>query len=108
VSGPSPVGVPVELWQAVADVADARVRVLEQALVALRAGAADAPARCAEAFDESHKLVGSLDSWGRTGGSGLALRAAGLLEQPRPDVAALADVLGALRRTVDGTAPPAA
>ena len=94
-----------ELWQTVAHVADARVQVLERALRALAAGAADAADRCAEAFDESHKLVGSLDSYGRTGGSALALRAAGLLEQPRPDVAALAQVLASLRSTVDG--PPA-
>ena len=107
-SGPPQAGVPAELWQAVAHVADARVRVLEQALAALQDAAADAPARCAEALDESHKLVGSLDSWARTGGSGLALRAAGLLEQPCPDVAALADVLAALRRTVDGDPPPGA
>lgn len=93
-----------ELWRAVAHVADARVQVLERALRALQAGATDAAARCAEAFDESHKLVGSLDSYGRTGGSALALRAAGLLEQPRPDVAALAQVLLALRSAVDG--PP--
>ena len=91
-----------ELWQGVAHIADARVQVLERALEALGAGAADAAARCAEAFDESHKLVGSLDSYGRTGGSALALRAAELLEQPRPDVAALAQVLISLRSTVDG------
>lgn len=91
-----------ELWRAVAHVAQARLAVLERALAALERGAPEAPARCAEAYDESHKLVGSLDSYGRTGGSGLALRAAGLLEQPHPDAPALAEVLAALRRTVDG------
>ena len=48
--------------------------------------------------------MGSLDSWGRAGGSALALQAAQELAQPRPDPVVLADVLARLRRTVDGPA----
>ena len=91
-----------ELWRGVAHVARARVAVLEDALHSLRRCAPDASARCAAGFEEAHKLVGSLDSFGRTGGSALALQAAVLLEHPAPDADALDAVLGALRRTVDG------
>ncbi len=91
-----------QLWRAVEHVAQARVAVLEDGLLALQVGAPDAGARTAAAFDECHKLVGSLDSYARTGGSALALRAAELFELPAPDLDALADVLVRLRRTVDG------
>lgn len=90
------------LWRAVEHVARARLAVLEQALHALREQAEDAEARSCAAFEECHKLVGSLDSYARTGGSALALQAAQLFEAPAPDTAALADVLARLRRTVDG------
>lgn len=91
------------LWQAVAHVAQERLGVLERALQALLDGDADVVERCAAGAEEAHKLVGSLDSYARTGGSGLALRAATLLESAAPDVAELAEVMGSLRRTVDGT-----
>ncbi len=91
-----------DLWQAVAHVAQERVEVLERALQALLDGDPDAVERCAAGVEEAHKLVGSLDSYARTGGSGLALRAATLLESPAPDVSELAEVMRALRRTVDG------
>ena len=92
------------LWPAVAHVAQARLAVLDDALRALQERAPDAPSRSAAAFEECHKLVGSLDSWGRAGGSALALQAAQELELPRPDPGVLADVLGRLRRIVDGPA----
>ena len=94
-----------QLWQAVEHVAQARLAVLDDALLALQEGAPDAAQRSAAAFEECHKLVGSLDSWGRAGGSALALQAAQELARPRPDPVALADVLARLRRTVDGPAP---
>ncbi len=95
-----------DLWRGVAHVASGRVQVLEAALHAVQVGASDAPQRCAQAFDESHKLVGSLDSFGRTGGSGLALQAARLLDAHLPasassDLDELARVVTALRRTVE-------
>jgi hypothetical protein len=102
VSGGHDADVLAQLWRAVAHVAQARLGVVEDGWRAHRDGAPDAAARAAAAFEECHKLVGSLDSYGRTGGSALALRAAQLLALPRPDVDALADVLGQLRRTVDG------
>ena len=91
-----------ELWRAVEHVARARLAVLDDALRGMQDGAPDSAARSYAAFEECHKLVGSLDSYGRTGGSALALRAAELFEQPHPDLAALAGVLAQLRRTVDG------
>jgi hypothetical protein len=90
------------LWQAVEHVAQARVAVLEDGLLALQVGAPDAGPRSTAAFEECHKLVGSLDSYARTGGSALALQAAELFELPEPDLGVLADVLLRLRRTVDG------
>jgi hypothetical protein len=100
------VGVPDDvltaLWQAVAHVAQGRVSVLEAALRSRVAADADVVARCAAGVEEAHKLVGSLDSYGRTGGSALALRAATLLEAPACDLVELDEVLRALRRTVDG------
>ena len=93
-----------QLWRTVEHVAQGRLAVLEDALRALEGDAADASTRSSAAHEECHKLVGSLDSFARTGGSALALRAAELFEQARPDTAVLADVLARLRRTVDGTA----
>ena len=90
------------LWRDVEHVARARLAVLDDGLRALRDAAPDAARRAAAAHEECHKLVGSLDSYARTGGSALALRAAVLFEQPQPDTSALADVLAQLRRTVDG------
>ena len=90
------------LWQGVVHVAQERVGVLERAVQALLDGDADVGQRCADGVEEAHKLVGSLDSYARTGGSGLALRAATLLEGPAPDVGELGEVVRALRRTVDG------
>lgn len=101
-TGPQEADVLAQLWRAVEHVAQARLAVLEDGLVALREGAPDAGRRASAAFEECHKLVGSLDSYARTGGSALALRAAELFERPDPDTAALADVLARLRRTVDG------
>ena len=91
-----------ELWQSVAHVASQRVGVLERALQALLAGDPSVAERSAAGVEEAHKLVGSLDSYGRTGGSRLALRAATLLESRAPDVVELREVVRALRRAVDG------
>lgn len=91
-----------ELWLAVAHVARERLAVLDDALAGLRRCDADSVSRCSAAFEESHKLVGSLDSYGRTGGSALALQAARLLEQTDPDLDALDDVVRELHRVVDG------
>lgn len=91
-----------ELWRAVEHVAQARLAVLEDAFRALQEQAADAPQRSFAAYEECHKLVGSLDSYARTGGSALALQAAELFEQREPEVAVLEQVLLRLRRTVDG------
>ena len=91
-----------QLWGTVEHVAQGRLTVLEDALRALEDDAPDAGTRSFAAYEECHKLVGSLDSFARTGGSALALRAAELFEQPQPDTAVLADVLARLRRTVDG------
>ncbi|MDP9466451.1 MAG: hypothetical protein M3P31_04320 [Actinomycetota bacterium] len=93
-----------QLWRAVEHVAQGRLAVLEDALCALQEGASDAGQRSFAAFEECHKLVGSLDSYARTGGSALALQAAELFELPQPDTSVLADVLVRLRRTVDGPA----
>ena len=90
------------LWASVAPVALARVQVLEDAVRALEVGAAEAPEACARAYDECHKLVGSLDSWGRTGGSALALRAAQELEAPVPDRVLLRGLAQQLRQVVVG------
>jgi enoyl-CoA hydratase/carnithine racemase len=94
-----------QLWRVVEHVAQARLTVLDDALRALQEQAPDAAQRSAAAFEECHKLVGSLDSWGRAGGSALALQAAQELALPQPDADVLADVLTRLRRTVDGPAP---
>ena len=94
-----------QLWRAVEHVAQARLTVLDDALRALQEQAPDTAQRSAAAFEECHKLVGSLDSWGRAGGSALALQAAQELAQPRPDLVVLADVLVRLRGTVDGPPP---
>ena len=91
-----------QLWRAVEHVAHARLAVLDDGLRAVQEGAPDAGDRAFAAYEECHKLVGSLDSYARTGGSALALRAAGLFEQAQPDASVLADVLAQLRRTVDG------
>jgi hypothetical protein len=91
-----------QLWRAVEHVAQARLAVLEDGLGALRDDAPDAPQRALAASQECHKLVGSLDSYARTGGSALALQAAVLFQSPQPDTSALAGVLAQLRRTVDG------
>ena len=89
-----------ELWRTVAHVAQARVAVLEAALVAVHAERADAPALRRLAVEESHKLVGSLDSYGRTGGSALALRAAGQFSAQEQDLPETARVVQALRTLV--------
>lgn len=89
------------LWATVAHVARARVEVLEVAVQALRTDAPDRAERCAVASEECHKLVGSLDSYGVTGGSALALRAAGLFELPAPPLPELDEIVGRLRRLVE-------
>lgn len=89
------------MWAEVAHVARTRVALVEQAVGALRDGAPQARALADVAFDECHKLVGSLDSYGHRGGSALALQAAELLEQEPPDLAMLHDVVGRLRAVVD-------
>jgi hypothetical protein len=101
VTGAPGTDVLAQLWRAVEHVAQGRLAVLEDALRALQEGAPDAPERASAAFEECHKLVGSLDSYARTGGSALALQAAELFELPQPDTSVLADVLAQLRRTVD-------
>lgn len=85
------------LWPAVAHIARARVATIS---AAVHAGGPAAPAQRRVAFDECHKLVGSLDSYGRTGGSALALRAAELLSAEPPDVDALTDVVRRLELAV--------
>lgn len=82
-----------ELWEQVAHVARDRVRLLETALVA-------GPTSHGLAAQECHKLVGSLDSFGRRGGSALALQAAELFAAPDPDPAALTDAVRGLRAVV--------
>jgi hypothetical protein len=97
-----PAAVLHELWRSVEHVARARLAVLDGALQALLDAAPDAAQRAAAAHEECHKLVGSLDSYGRTGGSALALQVAGHFAEAHPDTTVLADVLQQLRRTVDG------
>lgn len=92
-----------ELWSAVAHVARERVAVLEQALDALRHRSVDRRQRCAVAVEEAEKLVGSLDSFGRAGGSALAARAAALLAHDDPPVDELAHVVTQLRELVSGS-----
>lgn len=89
-----------ELWSGVAHVAQQRVTVLEEALHALRHGTVDRDRRCAVAVEEAEKLVGSLDSFGRRGGSALAARAAALLAQEDPSLDELAAVLADLHDLV--------
>ena len=93
-----------ELWRTVEHVAQRRLAVLEDGLRAVQEDAPDAPQRVLAAFEECHKLVGSLDSYARTGGSALALLAAVLFALPDPDNAVLGGVLAQLRRTVDAPA----
>lgn len=91
-----------ELWSAVAHVARERVAVLDRAVHALASGAVDRRRRCAVAVEEAEKLVGSLDSYGRTGGSALAARAAELLARDEPPLDELAEVVRRLRDLVSG------
>ena len=91
------------LWSAVAHVARERVAVLEQAVHALRHRTVDRQQRCAVAVEEAEKLVGSLDSFGRAGGSALAARAAALLAQDEPPIDELAEVVTQLRELVSGS-----
>lgn len=88
------------LWEHVAHVARARVAVLERAAQALADGADDTADRCAAAVEEAHKLVGSLDSYGRRGGSATALRVATLLARPAPPPDDVRDAVAALRLVV--------
>lgn len=74
-----------QLWTAVAHVARRRVAVLEAAVRAVELLSVDQPERCAHAVEEAHKLVGSLDSYGISGGSEVALQIAELLAEPAPD-----------------------
>ncbi|MCW2776630.1 MAG: hypothetical protein JWN17_355 [Frankiales bacterium] len=92
-----------QLWAQVAHVAQSRVAVLERALHAVLAAAPEARELCGLAVEECHKLVGSLDSYGRAGGSALALQAARALEGAQPDLAELRAAVAALRRLVGGT-----
>lgn len=82
-----------QLWAAARHVAQARVAVLAHAL--------DDPSTARVAWEEANKLVGSLDSFGRTGGSSLARRASELLEDWPPDLQELRNVVADLRRLVD-------
>ena len=91
------------LWAGVAHVARERVAVLEAAVHALQHEAVDAPHRCALAVEEAEKLVGSLDSYGRTGGSALARNAAALLALDQPPLDELATVVAELRALVSGS-----
>ena len=91
------------LWAGVAHVARERVTVLEQALHALQHRTVDLRPRCALAVEEAEKLVGSLDSYGRTGGSALAARAAALFAQDDPPLDELAAVVAGLRELVSGS-----
>ena len=88
------------LWADVAHVAQSRVAVLEAAVQALESGTADRAQRCALAVEESHKLVGSLDSYGITGGSALALEVAELLDEPAPDAREARELVDRLRALV--------
>ena len=85
-----------EMWAKFGHIAQKRVELLATAVAKLRAVAPDAREACEAAKAECHKLVGSLDSYGRSGGSALAARAelllAGLLDHGLD--AALLDELG--------------
>jgi hypothetical protein len=69
------------LWQRFGHIARARVDTVRDALLLLHAQDPGAQAACGIARGECHKLVGSLDSYGRVGGSALAARAEDLLAQ---------------------------
>jgi hypothetical protein len=88
------------LWDEVAHVARGRLAVLEAAAHALELGRVDARRRCDAAAEESHKLVGSLDSYGITGGSALALEVARLLEVPEPQAEQVRAAVDRLRALV--------
>ena len=96
-----------ELWGQVGHVARARVALVTAAVTALQHHRPDAPARQADAIQECHKLIGSLDSFGRRPGSRLAAEVAALLEQPDPDLDLLSALVGQLDALVaadlDGT-----
>ena len=83
-----------DLWARFGHIARRRVDVLQEAVTVLHAHATDPEeaahvgALRASARDECHKLVGALDSYGRTGGSALAARAEQLLAL-RPDAPGL-------------------
>lgn len=89
------------LWGGVAHIARDRVSTISAAAQATRDGRPDALELRRVAFDECHKLVGSLGSYGRCDGSGLALEAAGLLAAMEPDVDALDDVVRRLGLAID-------
>ena len=91
-----------ELWEQVAHIARARVALIAATVDALHQRAPVAPAQRVAAAQECHKLIGSLDSYGRHGGSRLAEQAAALLEHPEPDLDELADVVDRLRTIVGG------
>ena len=97
-----------ELWAKFGHIARERVDLVAAAVALLRAGSPDAASVCAQARQECHKLVGSLDSYGRAGGSALAARAEALLGQVGDDaslVTELAEVCDGLRSLFDA-APP--
>lgn len=97
-----------ELWSRFGHIARDRVDLVAAAVALLRAGSPDAASVCRQAELECHKLVGSLDSYGRAGGSALAARAEVLLAEavtaPRPEgLQELGEVVDGLRALVDST-----
>lgn len=98
-----------DLWARFGHIARSRVDVLAEAVTVLTTHADDAgeaphvTALRAAARDECHKLVGALDSYGRTGGSALAARAEQLLAaRPGPrELAALGEVTAGLLALFD-------
>lgn len=86
-----------DLWRRFGHIARSRVDLISDAADALRTFHAADPepphvtTLRTLAREECHKLVGALDSYGRTGGSALAGRAEQLLTAP-PETPALAEL----------------
>ncbi len=71
-----------QVWEKFKDKIGNRVTVLEQAVIALRAGILDDELRQL-ATQDAHKLIGSLGTFGFANGSTLARKIESILEQPK-------------------------
>ncbi|KOR37928.1 MULTISPECIES: response regulator [Planktothricoides] len=71
-----------EVWERFKHRIGHRVTVLEQAVIALRAGILDDELR-QSATEDAHKLIGSLGTFGFVRGSGFARKIESILEQPK-------------------------